>query len=132
MQIINNFGVAAAACASLVTGAMAALPPATAASQEQAKEAAAKAAWQDKVAAFQLCRVQDRVAEAYRKEMKGEGKAAPQAVSTAACADPGPFPTPPSQKPLEASGAHSPPGNATSPPSTITPAADLTGPKKAK
>ena len=40
------------------------------------------------------------------------------------CGDPGPFAfTPPQQKPLEASGAHSPPGTASSPPSTRTPAA---------
>ena len=39
-----------------------------------------------------------------------------------ACADPGPFTyTPPEAKPLEASGAHSPAGTATSPPSTKQP-----------
>jgi len=40
------------------------------------------------------------------------------------CADPGPFAyTPVADKPLEAAGAHSPPGMAISPPSTNSPAA---------
>lgn len=40
------------------------------------------------------------------------------------CGDPGPFAfTPPEQKPLEAAGAHSPPGTASSPPNTRAPAA---------
>jgi hypothetical protein len=50
---------------------------------------------------------------------------------TAPCADPGPFAyTPPDQKPLEASGAHSPAGTATSPPSVKQPAADMAPAKK--
>lgn len=44
------------------------------------------------------------------------------------CADPGPFAyTPPEQKPLEAAGAHSPAGTASSPPNTRAPEA-TTGP----
>jgi hypothetical protein len=43
------------------------------------------------------------------------------------CADPGPFAyVPPEQKPLEASGAHSPAANATSPPSVRPNAAEMT------
>lgn len=43
------------------------------------------------------------------------------------CADPGPFAyAPPEQKPLEASGAHSPAANATSPPSVRPNAAEMT------
>ena len=43
------------------------------------------------------------------------------------CADPGPFAyVPPEQKPLEASGAHSPAANATSPPSVRPSAAEMT------
>lgn len=43
------------------------------------------------------------------------------------CADPGPFAyAPPEQKPLEASGAHSPAANATSPPSVRPSAAEMT------
>ncbi len=48
-----------------------------------------------------------------------------------ACADPGPFAyNAPEQKPLESSGAHSPAGNATSPPSVKQPSADMTPAKK--
>lgn len=44
----------------------------------------------------------------------------------APCADPGPFAyVPPEQKPLEAAGAHSPAGTATSPPSGKTPTAEM-------
>ena len=92
----------------------------------------AKAAWSEKEAAYKLCQAQERVADAYRKEVKGEGKTPPQPVPSGECSDPGPAPTPASQRPLEASEAHSPPGKATSPPSTNTPAADVTGPKKAQ
>ena len=43
------------------------------------------------------------------------------------CADPGPFAyNPVQQTPLESSGAHSPAGNAASPPSVIAPAASMT------
>jgi hypothetical protein len=131
MRTINNFAAALTIC-MVATAVYAALPPAPAAPPEQAKEAAAKAAWQDKVAAYKLCQVQDKVADAYRKDMKSAGKTPPQPVSTGSCADPGAFPTPVSQKPLEASEAHSPPGNATSPPSTKAHAADLMGSKKAQ
>jgi hypothetical protein len=47
------------------------------------------------------------------------------------CADPGPFAfTPPEQKPLETSGAHSPAGTATSPPSVNKTAAEMQPAKK--
>ena len=60
------------------------------------------------------------------------GKDAPAPDPTPACTDPGPFAvTPAASKPLEASGAHSPPGMATSPPSSNATSAQLTGgPKK--
>lgn len=49
----------------------------------------------------------------------------------APCVDPGPFAsTPPDQKPLEASGAHSPAGTAASPPSVKQPAAEMAPAKK--
>ena len=129
MNRIKGFTIAMSA--ALVAGtAFATLPPATDAAKDQAKETAAKTAWSDKVAAYKLCLTQDRVAETYRKDLKGEGKVAPQAMSTAACQDPGPFVSPLAQKPLEASGAHSPAGTATSPPSTKATAAELMGTKK--
>lgn len=47
------------------------------------------------------------------------------------CADPGPFAyVAPTEKPLEASGAHSPAGNATSPPSSRSTSAELAPAKK--
>ena len=104
--------------------ASAVLPPAPEAAKEQAAAAAAKSAWSDKVAAYKLCLVQDQVAAEYRRSQGGKG--APQPIATPGCTDPGPF-TPVSQKPLEASGAHSPAGTATSPPSTKATAAELQG-----
>jgi len=131
MNGIKGFSAALAASATIAWGiADATLPPAPEAAKATAAEAAAKSAWSDKVGAYQLCLTQDRVADAYRKDLKGSGKAAPTPVSTATCQDPGPFVTPVAQKPLEASGAHSPPGNATSPPSTKAPAAETMGSKK--
>lgn len=95
----------------------------------KAAEAAAKTAWQGKVDAFQLCRSQDKVAAHFFKTAKASNKEVKPAKESAACADPGPFAyTPPEQKPLEAAGAHSPPGTASSPPNTKTPAAET--PKK--
>lgn len=113
------------------------------AAKAKAAEAAAKTAWQGKVDAWQLCKAQDRVA-AYYQKASGKAAAKPAAkdakaatppaaaaggtpvagAAPAPCTDPGPFAyTPPEQKPLEASGAHSPPGTASSPPSTPVPAA---------
>jgi hypothetical protein len=110
------------------------------AAKAKAAEAAAKTAWQAKVDSFQLCRAQDRAVMAYKKGGKpADAKAqpvaakpaaaaasAPMPAGVAACADPGPFAyAPPEQKPLEASGAHSPAPTAASPPSVKTPAADM-------
>ncbi len=53
------------------------------------------------------------------------------AVAPTPCTDPGLFAyTPPEQKPLEASGAHSPAGTAISPPSVKTPSAEMAPAKK--
>ena len=131
MNKINEFGAALALTATIAAGvAHATLPPAPEAAKATAAEAAAKSAWSDKIAAYQLCQTQDRIAEAYRKDAKAHGKAAPTPVSTAACQDPGPFVTPLAQKPLEAAGAHSPPETAKSPPSTNATAAETMGSKK--
>ncbi|HSW17524.1 MAG TPA: hypothetical protein VLJ86_09880 [Ramlibacter sp.] len=141
--------------ASAMSLAMAKLPELDDAAKAKAAEAAAKTAWQGKVDAFLLCKAQDRVVAQYRKS----GGAKPVAVAStdvkpvaaapaagnekptpapaavvaapAACADPGPFAyNPPEQKPLEASGAHSPAGTAASPPSVITPSAGMAPAKK--
>lgn len=104
------------------------LPPPSDDAKSKAAETAAKSAWSDKVGLFQLCRAQDRTVDAYRKSAKAAGKVTPASMTTAPCADPGPYAspvTPPGSKPLEAAGAHSPPGLATSPPNTKTPAAEI-------
>ncbi|WP_342451206.1 hypothetical protein [Piscinibacter koreensis] len=111
--------------------ALAKLPPPTPEAKAKTDETAARTAWSDKVAAYQLCQSMDRTAEAYRARVRSIGKEAPPAEATPPCTDPGPFSyTPPSAKPLEASEAHSPAGNATSPPSTPAHAVDVTGPKR--
>jgi len=110
---------------ALVAGsAFAKLPPPDDAAKAKAAETAAKTAWTNSVANYQLCKAQDRVATHYRTTAAKAGKSASAPASTPPCTDPGPFAyTPPEAKPLEAAGAHSPPKTATSPPSTTTPAA---------
>lgn len=122
------------------------------AAKAKAAETAAKTAWQAKKDAFLLCKAQDKVAAAYRKTGTAAPKAAPMPTPTTAtasqggstpvaavaapaaippCADPGPFAyAPPDQKPLEASGAHSPAPTAASPPSVKSPSADMAPAKK--
>jgi len=121
------------------------LPPPSEEAKAKAAETAAKAAWTDKVGAYQLCLSMDKVAARYLADAVKAGKAV-QPTPTPPCTDPGPFahtapaapaatapattPTPPGSKPLEAAGAHSPPGNVVSPPSTKTPAAEQASAKK--
>jgi hypothetical protein len=103
--------------ASLPLLSLAKLPPLSDEAKAKAAEAAAKAAWTGKVDAFQLCKVQDKVAAIYFSRAKAANKETKPPVAAPACADPGPFAyTPPEAKPLEAAGAHSPAGTATSPP----------------
>jgi hypothetical protein len=130
--------------------ALAKLPPLDDAAKAKAAEAAAKAAWQGKVDAYQLCKSQDKVAAHYmRTAGKNGAKATPVATPAASaaspaasgtpvaaapltpCGDPGPFAyNAPEQKPLEASGAHSPAGNAASPPSVRQESATMAPAKK--
>ena len=120
-------GMVLSACA---IGALAKLPPPSDDAKAKAAEAAAKTAYGDKVAAYKLCQSMDKVAATYLADAKKAGKDV-KPVPTPPCTDPGPFAyTPQEQKPLEASGAHSPPGKATSPPSTNVPAKDAQGPAK--
>ena len=80
--------------------------------EEKAKaaEAAARTAWTNKVADYQLCRSMERAAANYFEVAKKRGTSAAADTAAPACADPGPFTyTPPEAKPLEAAGAHSPP-----------------------
>jgi hypothetical protein len=82
--------------------ALAKLPPLSDEAKAKGAEAAAKTAWGDKVAAFQLCKAMDRVAAGYAGEAKKAGKEV-KPTTTPACGDPGPF-------------AYTPPGAASAPP----------------
>lgn len=108
------------------------LPPLSPEAQLKADEAKARTAWTDKVAAYQLCKSMDRVAAHYQKTAKAQGKEAPAPVATPPCTEPGPFvaASPTDKKPLEASGAHSPPATAATPPSTKPTQAELQGKTK--
>ena len=172
-------GVLAVACGVVV----AKIPPPVLddAAKAKAAETAAKTAWQGKIDAYQLCKVQDKVAAFYRSHAgagaaAGKNAQAAPAVATAGaaqpaaaavtpavaavaassanvaarpavlggtaavaagpatpvgCADPGPFAfNAPAEKPLETSGAHSPAGNATSPPSSPKTSAEMAPAKK--
>ena len=117
----------------VASGALAKLPPLSDDAKAQAAEAANKTAWADKVALYKLCQSMDRVAATYRAHALAAGNAASPAEQTPPCVDPGPYVsqiTPAASKPLEASGAHSPPGTATSPPSNNSTSAEQTGSRK--
>ena len=119
--------------ASLAVCAMAKLPPLSDDAKAKAAENAAKSAWTDKVGAYRLCQAMNRTAEYHRQSVKSAGKAAPVAVDTPDCTDPGPFVllVDAVAKPLEAAGAHSSPEMATSPPNSNATAAEIQGqPKK--
>lgn len=123
--------LAATALVAAPVLALAKLPPLSDEAKAKAAEAAAKAAWTGKTEAYQLCKAQDKVAASYYKTAKASGKETKLAAPTPGCAEPGPFAyTPPEAKPLEASGAHSPAGTATSPPSTKQPDAAINPAKK--
>ena len=147
--------LAVAGLMGLTLGASAKLPPPDDAAKAKAAETAAKAAWQAKADAYQLCKSQDKIAAKYGKHggsqtAKAMPAAKPVASASAAasaaasapsstpavasapppCTDPGPFAyNPPEQKPLETSGAHSPSGTAASPPSNKPESAQM-GTKK--
>jgi hypothetical protein len=98
------------------------LPPLSPEAKAKTDEAAAKTAWSGKVDNYLMCKSQDKVAAQYFKSAKAASTGAKPPAEAPACADPGPFAyTPDAQKPLETSGAHSPAGNAVSPPSTRQP-----------
>ena len=114
--------------ALLAAPAFAKLPAPSDEAKAKAAATAAKTAWSDKVASYQLCQAMNRSAEHYRKSAKAAGTEAPAAVETPACADPGPFVAPAaSAPPLEAAGAHSPPKTANAPPSSKATAAEQQG-----
>ena len=71
--------------------ALAKLPAPTEEAKTRALEAKAKAAWSDKVAAYQLCKAQDKVAAQY---LSAKGPEAKPATATAPCQEPGPYVSP--------------------------------------
>ncbi len=116
--------------ALIAAPAFAKLPPPTDEDKLKAAAAAAKTAWADKIGSYKTCLAQDKAVANYRGNAKAVGlTVGASTASLPACTDPGPFVemTPPANKPLEASGAHSPPGKAVSPPSTTSTAAEIAG-----
>ena len=92
---------------------LAKLPPPTPEQQAAAALNAAKAAHAAKVDAYTLCVSQTKVADAYIKEQKAQGKAfTPEA--TPACVSPGPF-VPPSETPVAAAAPVQPAAAPTQP-----------------
>jgi hypothetical protein len=69
------------------------LPAPTEEQKIKADEAKAKAAHTDKVAAYQLCKSQNAVAETYARQQKAKG--VDVKIDPTACQDPGPFVPPP-------------------------------------
>lgn len=110
--------------ASLTLPALAILPPPSEEAKAQAAAAKARSDWSDKVAAYKLCLVGDRIAQRYRAEMKTSTS---PTTASAPCVDPGPFVAEAQAKPLEAAGAHSPPGTAKGPPNSKATHAEIAG-----
>jgi len=86
-QAMSTVVLAALVAASGVSFAK--LPALTEEQQIKADETKAKAAHADKVAAFQLCKAQNGVAEGYARQQKAKGTDAK--IAPTACQDPGPF-----------------------------------------
>ena len=104
----------------LAGAALAKLPPLSDEAKAKAAEAAAKAAWTDKVGAYQLCQSMDKVAAGLsrrspwrraRRRRRADADAGVRRSRAPSCAPV----TPAASKPLEASGAHSPPGHGDQP-----------------
>lgn len=74
----------ALACLMAMGMASAKLPPLSDEAKAKAAEAKDKAAWSDKVAAYQLCMRQNQVADYYRKTKGAEAKPANAAPAVAA------------------------------------------------
>lgn len=77
------------AAGALSLSALAKLPAPSEEAKAKAAEAAAKTAHAGKVDAYKLCKSQDKVAAHLRRSGKAGKDAKP--VSTAPCADPGPY-----------------------------------------
>lgn len=75
-------------CLLAVGQAWARLPAPTEEAKAKAAETKAKAGWSDKVAAYKLCLVQDKIAATY---LTAAGKSATAAEGVSPCKDPGPY-----------------------------------------
>ena len=111
--------------------ALAKLPPPSDEAKAKAAEAAAKTAWSNKVGAYQLCQVMDKVAAQYLADAKKAGKAV-QPTPTPPCTDPGPFVYAAAETQADRGGgrALARPSTAKGPPSGKAPAAEPTPTKK--
>ncbi len=108
---------------SAATLALAKLPPLGDEAKAKAAEAAARAAYADKVGGYKLCLSMDKVAVAYFADAKKGGKDVKPPTATPPCGDPGQFTyTPPEQKAQQGAEAHSQPATAVGPPSGAKPA----------
>jgi hypothetical protein len=74
---------------AFAASALAKVPEPSPEAKAKAAEAKEKTAWTDKVAAYQLCKAQDRTVAFYRKDAKVQQKA--DAPALPPCQDPGPF-----------------------------------------
>lgn len=119
--------LATALCAAPV---FAKLPAPSEADKAKTAEIAAKTAWTEKVGAYKTCLAGDRAAENFRKNAAAEKRIIPEPTpGVPKCTDPGPYVSSlaDASKPLEASGAHSPPAQANTPPSSNTTTAEMNG-----
>jgi hypothetical protein len=96
MKVVASKLVFAVFALGLAGGAAAKLPAPSEEAKAKAAEAKAKADHGNKVAAYQLCKSMNAVAERHIKEQKAKGVAVTPA-ETPPCADPGPF-VPPAQQ----------------------------------
>lgn len=111
MPTLARLTLALLACAVSAQVAFAKLPPPSDEAKAKAAEAAAKTAWSNKVAAYQLCQAMDRAAANYRAKRLLNAKEAATPVDTPPCSDPGPFVAAGAGTGgLEKAGAHSSPG----------------------
>lgn len=98
--------LAAVLAAALATTASAKLPAPSDEAKAKAAEAAAKTAHGNKVAAYQLCKSQDRVAAQHLADARKAGKTVQAPVATPPCEDPGAFVyTPPAAAPAPVAAA---------------------------
>jgi hypothetical protein len=109
------FRLTLTAVALAVSGAaLAKLPALDDAAKAKAAETAAKTAWQGKVDAWQLCKVQDRIAANYRKTAASRPQVAvPGAATVPVSAAPAPLAAPAAPAPAAATATPAAAANAT-------------------